>query len=211
MTALLIILSVIALVFLLLMLRCDFHIVHKNDFKATFHILFVRIPLYPKKKKRVKISDYSRRALEKKRKKAEKLQKKQKKKPTASSQKPQKKQAPTNTIAFLRHFLKMLLTKSFGYLRVRINRICVKVGSDDPAKTALLFAAVNTALIGLLETLDNFGKFGSKCRSILSVSPDYLAKETEWDIHIVLSLRVWQMLAVLFKTFLSTLKTENKA
>ncbi len=202
MTALIIILSLVALVFLLLMLRCNFHIVYKDDFKATFHILFFRIPFYPRKKKRVKISDYSSRALEKKRKKTGKLRKKT----PSAAKKPPQKQDPKSTVAFLRRFLKVLLTRSFGYLRVRVSRICIKVGSDDPAKTALLFAAVNTAVIGLLETLDNFGKFGGKRRAILSVSPDYLAKETEWDIHIVLSLRAWQMLAVLFKTFLTTLK-----
>ncbi len=183
-------LSVIALIFLLLMLRCNFHIVYQDDFKAAFHILCFRFPVYPKKKKRVKYAP---------------PKKKQKKKP-ATVPNPSPKQSPTDTVAFLRHFLKTLLTKSFGYLRVRVSRICIQVGSDDPAKTAILFGAVNTAVIGLLETLDLFGKFGGKRNAVLSVKPDYLAKETKWDIHIVLSLRVWQMLAILFKTFLSSLK-----
>ncbi len=208
MTALCIVLGILALVFLLLMTRCDLHLVYKDTFAATLHILCFRRTLYPKKKEKVKLRDHSRRAAKKK-----KIKKRQAaSKPT---QKPaEKPKNETGTLAFLKKILTELLKNTFGYVKLRATRLVIKVGSSDPATTAILFGAVNTAVIGVMEVLDQFGKLKTARFAVLSVSPDFLAEKTETDIQLVFSLRVWHMLAILFRSFLSYLKkqnTENKA
>ena len=85
------------------------------------------------------------------------------------------------------------------HVRLRATRIVIKVATDDAAKTAILFGAVNQAVAAILEILDSSGKLqGLKSARIL-VAPDFTAEKTSADIHIVLSLRVWHMLDILLR------------
>ena len=206
-----ILLGILALLALLLMLKLRFHVKYGDGLAVTLRVAGIGIPLYPHKEERVDPSDYSRRALRKKQKKAAK--KKRKQKAAARGQTVQKKE-PTNILAFLRRFLRIVLEKTLGYLCVRVKYLRVRVATGDPASTAILFGAVNSAVIYLLEVLDRFGKFDGKKSAELSVKPDFTAKETTVEVYLVLSLRLWQILAILFRTFLSHLenkKQENKA
>ncbi len=201
-----ILLGIALLLCCLLLLRCDLHLIYQTNFSVRLGLLGLRFPLYPKKKKRVNIRKYSRRALAKQRKKAAKKARKrpEKAKKTQSDAPPADK--PNDLLSFLKTILENIFRKTFGYLRVRTDRIVVRVGSPDPAVTALLFGAVNTAALCLLETLDQFGRWDKTRRAHLEIAPDFLATKTDVDIHVVLSLRVWHLLAILTKTFLDYLK-----
>lgn len=209
-----ILVGILALLTLLLMTHLCLHVKYEEEFSVTLRVLGIDIPLYPRKKKRVNLSDYSRRALRKKQKKAaKKAAKKKPKQKTAKGQTAQNKE-PTGVLTFLRRFLRIVLEKTLGYLRIRVKHLRVRVATGDPASTAILFGAVNSAVIYLLEVLDRFGKFDRKRSAELSVTPDFTATETKVDIYLVLSLRVWQILAILFRTFLIHLqnqKHQNKA
>lgn len=211
MIALWILLGIFALLALLLSLKLCFHIEYREELAVTVRVLGIPIPLYPRKQKRVDPSDYSLRALRKKRKKAAKKNGKRQK---AAKRQTAQKKAPTSVLSFLRRFLRILLEKTFGYLRIRVKRLKLLVATGDPASTAILFGAVNAAVIYLLEVLDRFGKFDGKRSAELSVKPDFTAPKTTVDIHLVLSLRVWHAFAILFRVFLTHLenkKQENKA
>ena len=215
MIALWILLGIFALLALLLSLKLCFHIEYREELAVTVRVLGIPISLYPRKQKRVDPSDYSLRALGKKRKKAaRKAAKKKRKRQDTTESSTRKPKEPTGVLTFLRRFLRIVLEKTFGYLRVRVERIRVTVATGDPASTAILFGAINASVIYLLEMLDRFGKFDGKRTAELSVKPDFTATQTKMDIHLVLSLRIWHVFAILFRVFLTHLenkKQENKA
>ena len=211
MIALWILFGVFALLALLLSLKLCFHIEYKEELAVTLRVLGIPIPLYPRKQKRIDPSDYSLRALRKKRKKAAKKKEKRQK---VTQRQTARKKDPTSVLSFLRRFLRILLDKTFGYLRIRVKRLKIRVATGDPASTAILFGAVNSAAIYLLELLDRYGNWDGKKNAELSVRPDFIAPKTTVDIHLVLSLRVWHAFAILFGVFLTHLenkKQENKA
>lgn len=195
-----ILLGILALLGLLLMLPFRLHVVYQEDFSVTLRLLGVPIHSYPRKKEAP-----ARRA--KKKKQAKRTQEQPLAKSTGN------KKEPTGVFTFLRRFLRILLEKCRGYLRVRVKRIRVSVATEDPAKTAILFGAVNAAVVYLLELLDRYGNWDGKKRAELWVQPDFTATKTVVDVHLVLSLRVWQMFAILLQTFITQLKEQeqNKA
>ncbi len=213
---LLVILAVIALIFGILMLRGNLHITYRDDLGAVFHLLGLRLILYPEQKEKINFKYYSTKALKKRRAKAQKKRQKQQSRPSQPTAAdlvaalPIKKKNPAITILFILRFCKVLFGGFFGYAKLRVSRIRIKVATDDPAKTAVLFGSVNAAVLAFLELLDQFEKFGGKDKSELSVTPDFTGTQTDIDVHIVFSLRVWQWLVILYRTALNTIEAQYK-
>ena len=197
-----ILLGILALLALLLMLSLRFHVVYREELSVTLRVLGIPFPLYPRPKARKASSRPS------------KKKKRAAKRPQTGQAASGKRREPTGIFTFLRRFLRIVMKKCRGYLRIRVKRLCVAVATDDPAKTAILFGAVNAAVVYLLELLDRYGNWDGKKTAVLSVQPDFSATKTTVDVHLVLSLRVWQALAILFHAILDHLenqKNQNKA
>ena len=205
MTALWIILGFLGLLLLISMLTAHAVIEYQDDVTLTLSVLFFKIPLFPAKKKKVRISDYSLNSIKKRKKK--KTQNK-KKKSTASVPKPKEEKGILEKLENVQKLLSVLFRNTFGHLKIRASRIRIQVGTGDAASTAILFGAVNGALAAVFETLDHFGKLKSKKQDVIDVTPDFLAEKTTADIRIDFSLRVWQILDIAIKTFVS--RTESK-
>lgn len=188
------------LIFLSLLSMLSAHIVleYREDVTLTLSVLFFKYSLIPAKKKKTRIS-----------KKKGKQKKKQKPKEA-----PQNQQAPKKGIlerlGFLRELLTTLLEKTLGHLKIRTARIRIRVATGDAASTAILFGAVNGGVALLLETLDQFGKLKVTRRDEIEVIPDYLATETTVDIRLLFSLRMWQILDILWKAFLAYIKIKKQ-
>lgn len=206
-----ILLGILALIALLLMTRVRFHVTWRDELTVTTRLLGFDISHFLEGETTPASVEYTPRTMRKKRKQAAK---KRQDWETLNAQLRQKKD-PLRVLALLRRFLRVILEKALGYLRVRVKHMRITVATGDPASTAVLFGAVNSAAIYLLEVLDRFGKLDGKRSASFSVKPDFLAKETEMDIYLVLSLTIWQVLVILYHAALDHLKQqqqeENKA
>ena len=171
---------------------------------------------YPKKPKKIKISDYTPRKIKKRREKLkrrqERLKKKKKEKPTSSGSKRKKsKKEPSllEKLGSLRQLLFPLAQHGIKRVRLVANRIRIVVSSDDAAKTAILYGAVTAAASSLFEFLNQFKKVDRSQKSELSVIADFTAGECSVDIDILLSLRLWQLIEILLKAFIAYAKSKE--
>jgi hypothetical protein len=83
-------------------------------------------------------------------------------------------------------------------LKIKTTKIIIAVGSDDAAKTAMLYAGVNNLVIAIVAFLDNYRKLKNLKKSNIVVSADFVSEKCSADIEISFSLRVWQIIEVLF-------------
>ena len=210
MIAFIIILCVAALLVALLSVRGRVVVEYGETLSVRVTILGFTLFCRPKKKKKVNVDDYTPRKLARLRrreaakqarrakKQAKKSQKKQKKQQSASPA-PEKKKGLVDNLGVIRQLLTVVFSRFTHHVKLRATRIIIKVATDDAAKTAILFGAVNQAVAAIIEILDSAGKLqGLKSARIL-VAPDFTAEKTSADIHIVLSLRVWHMLDILLR------------
>lgn len=188
------------LIFLSLLSMLSAHIVleYREDVTLTLSVLFFKYSLVPAKKKKTRIS-----------KKKGKQKKKQKPKEAPQKERATKK-GVLERLGFLRELLTAMLEKTLGHLKIRTARIRIRVATGDAASTAILFGAVNGGVALLLETLDQFGKLKVTRRDEIEVIPDYLATETTVDIRLLFSLRMWQILDILWKAFLAYIKIKKQ-
>ncbi len=93
--------------------------------------------------------------------------------------------------ALVKHFYE----KTNGHIGVRIKRLHISIGTDDAAKTAILYGAVSQSVATLLE-LVNSGYTPVKYKDgAVAVIPDYLSGKSE--AHIDLSVSVAPMRALM--------------
>ena len=99
--------------------------------------------------------------------------------------------------------LKVLFTKFGRSLKIRAVRLNVRVASEDAAKTAYMYGLISAALSNLMAFLSENMNFRATDRKEVSVSADFLSDKPEFDLHIVLSIRVGQVISMLLKTVLA--------
>ncbi len=190
------------LIFLSLLSMLSAHLVleYREDITLTLSVLFFKYPLFPAKKKNIRLS---------------KQKKKRETKPQKKGQSPNgetkaKEKGILERLGALRELLSVLLDRTFGHLSIRTARIRIRVATGDAASTAILFGAVNGGVVLLLETLDRFGKLKANRQDEIEVSPDYLAEKTTADIRLLFSLRVWHIADILLKTFVTYIKSKKQ-
>jgi hypothetical protein len=205
MVALLIILGLAVLLLLLSMLTAHAVLEYRENVNLTLSVLFFKFRLFPAKKKKVRISNHSKKSARKRKRKTEK-----KPKSESSPQKPTEEKGILEKLDGLKKLLSALLKNTFGHLKIRTSRIRIHVAAGDAASTAVLYGAVNSALVFILEMLDRFGKLNSKKQDVIEVAPDFISEKTTVDIRIDFSLRVWQIIDIALKTFVSYIRSKNK-
>ncbi len=211
MTLLWILLGILVLLFLLSMLSAHVVLEYRESVSLTLSVLFLNFRLFPKKKKKIRLSDYSKKAIEKRKRREKRLAKKQKPKKQASkSENKAEEKGIVERLGQIRDILIALLGKTFGHLSVSATRIRILVATGDAASTAILFGAVNGAVVFLMEALDHFGSLKNKPKDELEIRPDYLAEKTTVDIRFVFSLRVWHILDILLQTFFTYIKSKKQ-
>lgn len=94
----------------------------------------------------------------------------------------------------------------------RLERYIVKInlGTDDPARTAVLYGGVATVAASLHAWAMSVKKRSRKVKDIYTeVKPDFIAEKTDVAAEVGFSLRVWQILSCLW-TLYSTYKQYKK-
>lgn len=213
MIALYILLGLLLLIAAILLTPTAITIEYQDDIRLSFSVFGIRLWKHPKPPKKIKISDYTPRALAKKKRKEEKrnkrLQKKKQKKKAAT---PTAKKSKTllQNLSSIRRLSSIVLARTSKHLRIEARRLIITVGSEDAAKTAILFGAVNQAAIALLECLKQNGNLKQTHRSRIAVRADFEAEKTTADIKLIFTLRVWHLLDILFRTVKQWAKSKSQ-
>ena len=192
-------LGVLSLLFLFSMLSAHLVIEYREELTLTLRFLCFKYPLFLSKQKKLHRS------------KTKKKQIKSAPQNATTKDGSGKEKGILEKLLELRGFLSELLERTLGHLSIRAARIRIRVATGDAASTAVLFGAVNGGVVLLLELLDRFAKLKTKATDEIEVVPDYLAEKTSADIRLLFSLRVWQIVHILWKTLISNKKQKVRS
>ncbi len=197
-------------------LRAEVLIAYSDELALTVRVLGIPIKILPKKKKKVKLSAYSKknrakyeasqreRALKKAKKKSEKKKKKDEAKAKKEADKAAGKVKPKKplgeTIDMIRDLVAVAVLRFAKHLRIRVARLHIGVATGDAASTAILYGTVAPAVACIAAYLDSTSTLRRPAKSDIDIRADYLSEKMQIDIEIGFSLCVWQLFDILFKT-----------
>ncbi len=191
MTVALILTLILVLLTAPLFIRIKFDIILKSDILVRLNILGIKIPLYPAKEKKIKLSKF------KKGYPKEKNQKKDTKPPKQSPKTSTTEKSPLgDKISTVLSLLKLLFSRFFKHLRLDVSKIIVIVGGKDAAATAITYGIISQSVAYLLEFLDNNLKISKKRDGEINVLCDFTSESTVYDVFISASLNIWQILDI---------------
>lgn len=209
-----ILIGILAFFLLVLFIPVSLGLTVKEQTGLYVKIGFIKIGILPKKKKKLNIKKYTPKALQKKqealkrkeeKKRLKKAKKKQKKKVSTTGKNKSKMakifSSPSEVPGFLSDAadLIVLLTSKFSRrLKVRILSCNIRIGSDNAAKTALLYGGICSGINALSAFLSQFTRYDDKDMENVNVYPDFLYEKLECEIHIRISLHPGQIFTFLF-------------
>ena len=180
-----ILLACILFLLLLLFTRLRVSFVYKEDVRIYLKILFLSIPLYPKKKK-VRIRDFSYKNLKKRKKKPSQVAKKE--------TTPKKKQSFSEQLETFTEIFTALYKRFLKYFRMDVHRLRITVATGDAAETAILYGVVSQSLSYLLAFLDRHTNFHPAYHADIGVYADFIGQKSTADCDLTFSLRVYQLI-----------------
>ena len=198
--------AVLLFVAFLLSLRIRLTVRASDIVTLDLKILFLRIRLYPKKKK-INPRDYSPKRMERAKKKAAKRAEKKAKK----AQKHQKEHTPSepgvrltlrDKIALVRALCATLIRRTHKHLRLHAARLHVHVATGDPATTAIAYGAVSQSVSYLLAALDQVTHLKALPPDV-NVYADFLEEKSRIEANVTFSIRVWGAIATAIPVLLT--------
>lgn len=165
-----------------------------KEFRAAVRICILHIPAYT-------LSFGGGKAEKSAEPAAEQNPEKQKKQKSKKSAKPEKKekQSIEDIVALVKLLIeiaKKVLEKTWRYIRIKIERYDITVGTDDAAKTALIYGGVSQATSYLFTLLDETAHFRVKRKAPVNVGVDFLSAETKASVQMDFRLRLWHILSI---------------
>ena len=188
-----IVLGLALLVALLLSIRASIHIEYKNELKIYLKVLFFKIWLFPEGKLKINPKKY------------EKLLKGDNPSPPAiisEISKESKKNGLVENVKMIARLMSSLLKACAPYMKVRLAKVHVFVGSSDAAKTAILYGVVSGAVAILVDNIDEFTNLHKLKKKSIIVEPDFLSDKTTADINVSLSISVYGLIASMLKVMI---------
>ena len=201
----------------LLSLKATVTISYSDEVALSVKVLFIKIPILPKKKKYWKSSMSAKKAKkirEARKKQAEKkklakkekaIKKEQKQKEKAT--KPKKSMAEIlDLVRLVCRLVSAVIRRFFHHLRINVARLKVKVATGDAATTAIAYGAATQAINVLFPLLESIPTLSLPKSTELSVEADFLSDTPELDVMFSFSLRVWHLFSVAFSALGAFLK-----
>ena len=216
---LILILAILLLFVLLLALRVRLVITCNEAVRLKLTVLCFSITLFPRRKKRIRLSKYTPKAIEKRKRRAEKkrarkaqkAEKRAKKKAedaAKSGHRPSERPTLRDNLTLTRALAAALVRKTNKHLHLKAARLHIRVATGDAATTAVLYGAVSASLAYLLAALDRVTDLKTKPRDV-SVFADYLSERSHVDLKLIFSLRVWGALLLLFSAAITFFKARR--
>lgn len=202
MIALIVILSILLLIVLLLSTKVMLQIRYADSLTVYLRVLFVKIRLYPSKKKEKKYPhSMSKRKAQKIKDSLKKKPKKEpKKKKKSKKDEKEPKEAPDliSIVSIITSFVKSFLRLFAGSVRIRSSRLHIVVATEDAADTAIAYGALTQSVNLLFPLLDGIKTFKRLPRGKeLSVQADFLSDTSKIDVDVELYIRVGSALKAL--------------
>ena len=232
MTALIVIGIIILFFVFLASLKATITVEYNGEVALSVRVLFIKIGILPSKEKKRKKSMSKKQAeklkakleakeAKKRAKKAQKKKEKQQKKADIASGKIKKeKKSPgeiLDIVSLVSNLVKQVIGKFFSHLRIKVVRIRMKIATGDAAATALTYGAVSQSINVLLPLLDQIKTVSFPTARNIDISADFTSEESEIDIKLSFSLRVWHIFHVAFaalgeliKYFFKSLKRKDE-
>ncbi len=187
MTALFILLGIVA--FFILLLSIPVHITLKadTDVAVEARVLFVKYALFPRKKRKKKVSPA---------KKTSKNTSKPAQNAKKTTQKPKPKRDILGLVKLILKLVVAVLKKFPRHFRVTVVRYEIAIGTDDAAKTALLYGTVTGLSANLFELLGKATRFRIKRNAPVNVYANFLSEKSEAKIVLDLSITIWGALVM---------------
>ena len=107
-----------------------------------------------------------------------------------------KKLTPSDIIelvSFAAELIRAVLGEFFRYARLKICNIRVAVGSEDAAKTAMLYGTLSSALYTAIEFFDSLMTVKKNCKNI-GIQPDFTLDSCRIRFKIVLKIKIIHLL-----------------
>lgn len=98
----------------------------------------------------------------------------------------------------------------FKRLRIKVANVIITVGTNNPAKTAVLFGTVVQAVAILVDALKDNTDFKTSKNTQIRVDPDFANTKSTVKIDICLSVTVFHVLVSGIKTLLEYITVSNK-
>ena len=209
MTALYIILAIVLFFALILSLRVQLYIRQTDEFRLRAGVGPVVITLSPKKKKKVRLSDFTpkkhaKRLLCDKKKAEKKAAKSENKKKNKLSDKVKEAEKTSSgsgdgKISAVIEIVKFIFEefpRLASYLRTEIRMFSVTVGGKDAADCATKYGVISALTSCLIELLDNKTKLKKVKPNTVSVNADFLSEKTSIMLDISLKISIFSILKV---------------
>jgi len=218
MTAIYIILIAFALIAVLSFSSIKLRIIYNGELECCVRFLFLNFRLTPRKKKSIRLKNYSQASLRKKRKASQKKKDKADKKSggkeikDAEQPKPKKKKSISDILALIRYIKRIAFAalRKFGKnISLDIRRFVIDVGTGDAAKTAVMYGYISQAAAYLFVFFEEKFNINYKRNSVTNIACSFLAEKTTADIDITLRIRVWQIFDVAIAALKEILKKEK--
>ena len=210
MTALYIIGGVLLLFIAILFIPIGVELRYDGEFAAALRVLFIRYRIIPKRKKKIKLRKFSKKRYERmiarEKKKAEKKAAKKAKKAAEKAQKKaegekaaeakKKKRDVPKLIGDLWDMRDLIVRTVRDFVgRIRTERVKIRlvIGSDNAAKSALIYGAASNFAVEVPEILRTQTNLRRECEIALGV--DFTSEETVADIEMRFALRIASVLA----------------
>lgn len=222
MTALIIIAIVLAILVLLFSVRAFVCLKLSDELTLYLRVFGIKINIFPKKRKKYRLSHYTVRKIKKRDKKrlkreakkaqkrAERQAKRQKKKAdkdkltkkeqrALKKKKRQSRPALSDTVSLALEIIKLFMSTFAAHFHIKTKRIHITVGGADAAQTAIRWYAVYAATETAVALLDKHSNLHRGCKGDISVTPDYLSDKIQADIDVSFSMNLFGLLCVIFK------------
>jgi len=188
-----------ALVILVLLMRLRITVSYSKAKESagspTVHLGIgpVKLKLYPKKEKKLQLSDYSAKKY-KKLLESDAAPKHMHAKKKTKEKKYGKNELLPGGIGETFELVSELVEKFTGHLRCEVLRLRIMVGTNDAASTALTCGVVSSAVSLLLELIANYTDMRLKQPQDIFVEPDFDSGEIHGEVRIKFSIRVINIL-----------------
>ena len=203
----------------IMFLRVSVIIEADESVRVFLKILFIKIKLVPKERKKIDPRDFEakkfkrrqekekKKALAKQKSKAKKDAKKKQKKELAKQQK--KKMSVSEIMDIVGLVSKLVGTFFVRFakrLRLDLAKIHITVGGEDAASTAISYGVVCQGVAVIVELLDRITNVTPAKDKDIAVNVDFLSEKTKLDIKLSASLRVWHVFDMLFSVAIKFVK-----
>jgi len=212
---LIIALGAVAVLLLLLVIPVKITVCYKARFTLTVSYLFLVFQRFPEREKKPRVRGLSLKKLQRKKRKAKRRALRAQKKQAGRTVKGAKKRrllAGTDIeeqFNRLRLWLPPILRFAGQHMTLRTNRFRITVGSEDAARTAMLYGTVSQGVAYLLEL---FGKYVRvrRAKDNVHINADFTAETTTADVKLVLTMSALSALRLLLRVALDFLKHQLK-